>query len=149
MTDEKWKALQGLKDELFATRTEADFNEVVNKIGSFVKESDMTEPQKQKLREYTNNLKEKKKAYWEKYGNKPQYQRKEVYLLRPETETKLQQLLDVLIAKYSKEEEEPEEPEQRTIVTQYPSANEGKLAEECDYPIGHKRIGFKQYDSKE
>lgn len=47
------------------------------------------------------------------------------------------------------EEEEPEEPEQPTIVTQYPSANEGKLAEECDYPIGHKRIGFRQYDSKE
>lgn len=47
------------------------------------------------------------------------------------------------------EEEEPEEPEQPTIVTQYPSANEGKLAEECDYPIGHKRIGFIQYDSKE
>ena len=47
------------------------------------------------------------------------------------------------------EEEEPEleEPEQPTIVTQYPSANEGKLADECDYPIGHKRIGFKQYES--
>lgn len=47
------------------------------------------------------------------------------------------------------EEEELEEPEQPTIVTQYPSVNEGKLAEECDYPIGHKRIGFRQYDSKE
>lgn len=45
------------------------------------------------------------------------------------------------------EEEEPEESEQPTIVTQYPSANEGKLAEECDYPIGHKRIGFKSYDN--
>ena len=44
-------------------------------------------------------------------------------------------------------EPEPEEPEQPTIVTQYPSANEGKLAEECDYPIGHKRIGFKSYDN--
>lgn len=102
MTDDKWKNLQGLKDELFKTKDEASFNEVVNKIGAFVKESDMTEPQKQKLRDYTNNLKEKKKAYWEKFANKPQYQKKEVYLLRPETEAKLQQLLDVLINKYNK-----------------------------------------------
>lgn len=49
-------------------------------------------------------------------------------------------------------EEEPEEPEEETgapVVSQFPSTNEGKLAEECDYPIGHKRIGFKEYDSKE
>ena len=101
MTDEKWKNLQGLKDELFKTKDEASFNEVVNKIGAFVKENDMTEAQKQKLRDYTNNLKEKKKAYWEKFANKPQYQKREVYLLRPETEAKLQQLLDVLINKYT------------------------------------------------
>jgi len=46
------------------------------------------------------------------------------------------------------EEEEPEEPEQTTIVTQYPSANEGKFADECCYPIGYKRkrIGFRNYD---
>lgn len=44
-------------------------------------------------------------------------------------------------------EEEPEEPEQPTIVTQYPSVNEGRYSDECDYPIGHKRIGFKQYES--
>ena len=102
MTDDKWKTLQGLKDELFQTRDKDAFDQVVNKIGSFVKESDMTEPQKQKLRGYINNLKEKKKAYWEKYGNKPQYQRKEVYLLRPETEAKLQTLIDVLIQKFNK-----------------------------------------------
>ena len=51
-----------------------------------------------------------------------------------------------------KQEEEPEEPEEENIapvVSQYPSTNEGKLAEECDYPIGHKRIGFRQYDNKE
>ena len=101
MTDEKWKNLQGLKDELFKTKDEASFNEVVNKIGAFVKENDMTEAQKQKLRDYTNNLKEKKKAYWEKFANKPQYQKREVYLLREETEKKLQQLLDLIIIKYS------------------------------------------------
>lgn len=47
------------------------------------------------------------------------------------------------------EEEEPEEENITPVVSQYPSTNEGKLAEECDYPIGHKRIGFRQYDSKE
>lgn len=103
MTDEKWKTLQCLKDELFRTNDEASFNEAVNKIGAFVKENDMTEAQKQKLREYTNNLKQKKKDWWEKQANKPQYPKKEVYLLRPETEAKLQQLLDLIIIKYSKQ----------------------------------------------
>ena len=98
---EKWQALQGLKDELFTTKTEASFNEVVNKIGAFVKENNLTEDQKKKLREYTNNLKQKKKEWWEKQANKPQYQKKEVYLMREETEKKLQQLLDVLINKYN------------------------------------------------
>ena len=98
MTDDKWKTLQGLKDELFKTKDEASFNEVVNKIGEFVKAAnDMTEPQKQKLRDYTNNLKQKKKDWWEKQANKPQYQKKEVYLLREETEKKLQKLLDLII----------------------------------------------------
>lgn len=97
MTDEKWKNLQGLKDELFQTRDKDAFDQVVNKIGTFVKENDMTEAQKQKLRDYTNNLKEKKKAYWEKFANKPKYQKKEVYLLREETEKKLQKLLDLII----------------------------------------------------
>lgn len=47
-------------------------------------------------------------------------------------------------------EPEPEEPEEENttpVVSQFPSSNEGKLAEECDYPIGHKRIGFKSYDN--
>ena len=44
-------------------------------------------------------------------------------------------------------EEEPEEPEQPTIVTQYPSANEGKFAEECELPVARKRIGFRDYDN--
>lgn len=98
MTDEKWKNLQGLKDELFQTRDKDAFDQVVNKIGTFVKENDMTEAQKQKLRDYTNNLKQKKKDWWEKQANKPAYQKKEVYLLRPETEEKLRTVLD-LIAK--------------------------------------------------
>lgn len=29
------------------------------------------------------------------------------------------------------------------VVMQYPSTNEGKFAEECDYPIGEHHIGFK------
>lgn len=34
------------------------------------------------------------------------------------------------------------EEEQRPQVTQFPSTNEGKYAEECDYPIGQRHIGF-------
>lgn len=44
-------------------------------------------------------------------------------------------------------EEEPEEENGAPVVTQYPSVNEGRYSDECDYPIGHKRIGFKQYES--
>ena len=32
MTDDKWKTLQGLKDELFQTRDKDAFDQVVNKI---------------------------------------------------------------------------------------------------------------------
>ena len=47
------------------------------------------------------------------------------------------------------EDEEPEIEEENgsPVVTQYPSVNEGRYSDECDYPIGHKRIGFKQYES--
>ena len=40
------------------------------------------------------------------------------------------------------EEETDQEPQQ--TVTTYPSTNEGKYPEECDYPIGRQRIGFRQ-----
>lgn len=102
MVNAKWEAVQSLKNDLFATRNENDFNEVVKKIGETINsDPTFTEQYKQKQRDYINNLREKKKVYWAKYGNKPQYQKKEVYLLRPETEAKLQQLLDVLIAKHT------------------------------------------------
>lgn len=45
------------------------------------------------------------------------------------------------------EEPEPEEENGAPVVTQYPSVNEGRYSDECDYPIGHKRIGFKSYDN--
>lgn len=45
------------------------------------------------------------------------------------------------------EEPEPEEENGAPVVTQYPSTHEGYMADECDYPIGHKRIGFKSYDN--
>ena len=35
--------------------------------------------------------------------------------------------------------EDVNEQQQYTV---YPSANEGKYAEECEYPIGRQRIGF-------
>lgn len=101
MPNEKWEAVQSLKNELFATKNETDFNETVKKIGDVINaDPTFTEQYKQKQRDYINNLREKKKTYWAKYGNK-QFQRKEVYLLRPETEAKLQQLLELLINKYS------------------------------------------------
>ena len=104
MCNEKWEAVQALKNDLFATRNENDFNAVVKKIGETINsDPTFTEAYKQKQRDYINNLREKKKAYWAKYGNKPAYAKKEVYLLREETEKKLQQLLDVLINKYNKQ----------------------------------------------
>ena len=36
----------------------------------------------------------------------------------------------------------PEEEEPQQTVTTYPSTNEGRYPEECDYPIGRRRIGF-------
>lgn len=102
MSNEKWETVQVLKDELFATRNENDFNEVVKKIGEVINgDPTFTEQYRQKVRDYVHNLKAKKQEYWKKYGNKPAYAKKEVYLLRPETEAKLQQLLDVLIAKHT------------------------------------------------
>lgn len=53
----------------------------------------------------------------------------------------------ISVWKQEEEEEEPEEENTAPVVSQYPSTNEGKLAEEWDYPIGHKRIGFKSYDN--
>lgn len=104
MSNEKWEAVQALKNDLFATRNENDFNEVVKKIGETINsDPTFTEQYKQKQRDYINNLREKKKTYWSKYGNKPAYTKKEVYLLRPETEAKLQQLLELLINKYSRQ----------------------------------------------
>ena len=41
------------------------------------------------------------------------------------------------------QEECIEPPVEGQQVTQYPSANEGKFAEECELPIGRQRIGFK------
>jgi len=98
MTDEKWKTLQGLKDELFRTKDEASFNEAVNKIGAFVKENDMTEAQKQKLRDYTNNLKQKKKDWWEKQMNKPAYTPKSSYIFREDEGKAFVQLCNALAA---------------------------------------------------
>lgn len=102
MVNAKWEAVQSLKNDLFATRTESDFNAVVEKIGETINsDPTFTEQYRQKVRDYVHNLKAKKQEYWKRYGNKPAYTKKEVYLLRPETEIKLQQLLDVLIAKHT------------------------------------------------
>ena len=104
MSNEKWEAVQCLKNELFATRNENDFNEVVKKIGEVINgDPTFTEQYRQKVRDYVHNLKAKKQEYWKKYGNKPAYAKKEVYLLREETEKKLQNLLDLITKKYERE----------------------------------------------
>lgn len=104
MVNAKWEAVQSLKNDLFATRNENDFNEVVKKIGETINsDPTFTDQYKQKVRDYVHNLKAKKQEYWKKYGNKPAYTKKEVYLLREETEKKLQNLLDILINKYNKQ----------------------------------------------
>lgn len=48
-------------------------------------------------------------------------------------------IIEVWTVDDDEDEEEYEEPQQ---VTQLPSTNAGRYAEEVDYPIGH--IGFKQ-----
>ena len=45
-------------------------------------------------------------------------------------------------------EEETEQEPQQTVTT-YPSTNEGKYPEECEYPIGRQRIGFRQSEVDE
>ena len=45
------------------------------------------------------------------------------------------------------EEETDQEPQQ--TVTTYPSTNEGKYPEECEYPLGRQRIGFRQSEVDE
>lgn len=104
MVNAKWEAVQSLKNELFATRTESDFNAVVQKIGETINsDPTFTEQYRQKVRDYVHNLKTKKQEYWKKYSNKPAYAKKEVYLLREETEKKLQNLLDLITKKYERE----------------------------------------------
>lgn len=54
-----------------------------------------------------------------------------------------------LIQIWSPEEEEETEQEPQQTVTTYPSTNEGKYPEECEYPIGRQRIGFRQSEVDE
>ena len=53
-------------------------------------------------------------------------------------------IIQSLIEIWSAEPEEETEHEPQQAVTTYPSTNEGKYPEECDYPIGRQRIGFRQ-----
>lgn len=59
--------------------------------------------------------------------------------------TIIQSLIEIWSAQ--PEEETDQEPQQ--TVTTYPSTNEGKYPEECDYPIGRQRIGFRQSEVDE
>lgn len=50
-------------------------------------------------------------------------------------------IVQSLIEIWTPEPKEETEQQPQQQVTVYPSANEGKYAEECDYPVAHK-IGF-------
>lgn len=58
-------------------------------------------------------------------------------------------IIQALIEIWSAEPEEETEQEPQQTVTTYPSSNEGKFAEECEYPIGRQRIGFRQSEVDE
>ena len=60
--------------------------------------------------------------------------------------TIVQNLIEIWSAE-PEEEETDQEPQQ--TVTTYPSTNEGKYPEECEYPIGRQRIGFRQSEVDE
>ena len=51
--------------------------------------------------------------------------------------TIVQSLIEIWSAEPDEEEQEPQQ-----TVTTYPSTNEGRYADECEYPIGRRRIGF-------
>lgn len=109
MTDEKYQKIQGLKDELFQSKTEEAFNEVLSKLGEAVNaDPTLSDTYKEKLRGYVKNLRTKKQEYWKKFSNKPAYAKKEVYLLRPETEEKLQAVLDLIAKRLAVPEPETE-----------------------------------------
>jgi hypothetical protein len=58
-------------------------------------------------------------------------------------------IIQSLIEIWSPEPEEETEQQPQQTVTTYPSTNEGKYPEECDYPIGRQRIGFRQSEVDE
>lgn len=110
-----YQKIQGLKDELFQTKTEEAFNEALKKLGDAVNtDPTLTDAYKEKLRGYVKNLRTKKQEYWQKFANRPAYQKKEVYLLRPETEVKLQAVLDLIAKRLAiPEPTEPAAPARR------------------------------------
>ena len=58
-------------------------------------------------------------------------------------------IIQSLIEIWSAQPEEETEQEPQQTVTTYPRTNEGKYPEECDYPIGRQRIGFRQSEVDE
>lgn len=96
-------------DKLYKSRTKEEWDNLIS--GELKEQSELVKQHvpgnyanwHNWVKSRTDKMREYKKPYWEKQANRPQYQRKEVYLLRPETEVKLQQLLDVLITKFNKQ----------------------------------------------
>lgn len=96
-------------DKLYKSKTKQEWDDLIN--GELKVMSELcrqhTPEQFDGWREWvksrTDKMREFKKPWWERQANRQAYVKKEVYLLREETEKKLQQLLDVLITKFSKQ----------------------------------------------
>lgn len=81
MNNNDYSTVQALRDKLYATKNENDFNAVVAEIGNFVNgENTMSETDIEKLRNYVRNLREKKKTWWSRVPRGV----KENFIFRPE-----------------------------------------------------------------
>ena len=99
MTDGKYQKIQGLKDELFQSKTEEAFNEVLEKLGEAVNaDPTLSDTYKEKLRGYVKNLRTKKQEYWKKFANKPTYTPKSSFIFREEEGKAFVQLCNALAA---------------------------------------------------
>ena len=97
-------------DRLYKSRTRQEWDDLIN--GELKGHSELVKAHAPEqfdgwrawVKGRTDKMLEYKKVYWENQAQGVKtYTKKEVYLLREETEKKLQTLLDVLINKYSQQ----------------------------------------------
>lgn len=110
MTDGKYQKIQGLKDELFQSKTEEAFNEVLEKLGEAVNaDPTLSDTYKEKLRGYVKNLRTKKQEYWKKFANKPAYAPKSSFIFREEEGKAFIGLCNALTAYLNRHNDAPNE----------------------------------------